>query len=181
MSRVGKKPISVPGSVKIDLTDNFIRVAGPKGKLEGNFHKNMKIEYDNQSNVIQVTRPDDTKENRSLHGLTRALINNMVTGVTTGFEKKLQIEGVGYNSRLEGNNLHLNLGYSHPIVMEIPKGIEVEVSRKGDEIIIKGYDKQLLGQFAANIREWREPEPYKGKGIRYSTETVRRKAGKRAK
>ena len=176
MSRIGRAPIAVPAGVEVKIEDNnVVTVKGAKGSLTQQFHPNMSIALDGA--VVTVTRPNDLKENRSLHGLTRTLINNMIVGVTEGYKKTLEVNGVGYRVALEGNKLVMNLGYSHQVIMEAPAGITLEVPTP-NQIIVSGYDKQLVGQFAANIREKRPPEPYKGKGIKYSTEVIRRKVGK---
>ncbi|NLU53641.1 MAG: 50S ribosomal protein L6 [Clostridiaceae bacterium] len=175
MSRIGRMPVEIPAGVEVKLNGNSLTVKGPKGTLSADFHKNMKITQ--EGNTIVVTRPNDDKLNRSLHGLTRALIANMVTGVTKGFEKTLEIVGVGYRAQKQGKKLILNLGYSHPVEMEEPAGITIEVPQQ-DRIIVKGADKQLVGEVAAKIREKRPPEPYKGKGIKYAGEVIIRKEGK---
>ena len=176
MSRIGRAPVAIPAGVEVNVADNnVVTVKGPKGTLTQQFNENLTITV--EGNVITVARPNDLKENRALHGLTRSLINNMVVGVTEGFKKTLEVNGVGYRVALEGNKLVMNLGYSHQVIMEAPAGITVEVPNP-NQIIISGYDKQLVGQFAANVREKRRPEPYKGKGIKYSTEHIRRKEGK---
>ncbi|MBP3284444.1 MAG: 50S ribosomal protein L6 [Clostridia bacterium] len=175
MSRIGKEPIAIPAGVEVKVTGTTVTVKGPKGTLEKNFHPNMQIAVEN--NEVKVTRPDDNKTNRELHGLTRALINNMVKGVSEGFEKALEINGVGYRAQKQGNKLVMNLGYSHTVEMEEPKGITVEVPTQ-NSIIVKGIDNEAVGAFAAEIRKKRLPEPYKGKGIKYTTETIRRKEGK---
>lgn len=178
MSRIGIKPVIIPANVEINIDgNNYAVVKGPKGQLEQQLPKSMAIKIEDTE--INVSRPDDQKEHRSLHGLTRTLINNMVTGVTEGYQKTLEIVGVGYRAQKQGNKLILNLGYSHPVELEDPKGIETAV--EGSKIIVKGIDKQQVGNYAAVIRDWRRPEPYKGKGIRYSNEVVRRKAGKTGK
>ena len=176
MSRIGRAPITVPagGEVKVD-ENNHITVKGPKGTLERTLVPQMKVEMD--AGVLHVKRPDDTKENRSLHGLTRTLINNMVVGVTNGFEKKLEISGVGYRAAKEGKNLVMNLGFSHQIVIPETDDIQIDVP-DANHIVIKGIDKQKVGQFAAEVRGKRPPEPYKGKGIKYDYEVIRRKEGK---
>ena len=180
MSRIGREPITVPAGVEVTVEENNrITVKGPKGSITQSVPANMQIERDD-AGVLHVKRPDDTKENRSLHGLTRSLIHNMVVGVTEGFEKKLEINGVGYRAAKEGNKLTLSLGYSHPVVMIDPEGIE-SVCETPNKIVIKGIDKEKLGQYAAEIRSKRGPEPYKGKGIKYATETIRRKVGKAGK
>ena len=176
MSRIGRAPVAIPAGVEINVADNnVVTVKGPKGTLTQQFNANMTITV--EGNVVTVTRPNDLKETRALHGLTRSLLNNMVVGVTEGFKKTLEVNGVGYRVALEGNKLVMNLGYSHQVIMEAPAGITVEVPNP-NQIIISGYDKQLVGQFAANVREKRRPEPYKGKGIKYSDEVIRRKVGK---
>ena len=176
MSRIGRAPITVPAGVEISIADNnVVTVKGAKGTLTQQFNANMAIALEN--GVLTVSRPNDAKENRALHGLTRTLINNMIVGVTEGFKKELDVNGVGYRVAKEGNKLVMNLGFSHQVIMEAPAGITVEVPNP-NLIIVSGYDKQLVGQFAANIREKRLPEPYKGKGIKYSDEVIRRKVGK---
>jgi large subunit ribosomal protein L6 len=176
MSRIGRAPVAIPAGVEVTLADNnVVTVKGPKGTLTQQFNANLTITV--EGNVITVARPNDLKENRALHGLTRSLINNMVVGVTEGFKKTLEVNGVGYRVALEGNKLVMNLGFSHQVIMEAPAGITVEVPNP-NLIIISGFDKQLVGQFAANVREKRRPEPYKGKGIKYSDEVIRRKVGK---
>jgi len=175
MSRIGRMPIEIPAGVDVKLDGNNITVKGPKGTLSSSFHKNMIIEK--EGNTIIVKRPDDEKENRALHGLTRSLINNMVIGVTKGFEKSLEIVGVGFRAQKQGKKLILNLGFSHPVEIEEPNGITIEVPSPNN-IIVKGADKQLVGEVAAQIRKKRPPEPYKGKGIKYSDEVVIRKEGK---
>lgn len=179
MSRIGIKPVDIPANVEVKIdAQNYAVVKGPKGQLEQQLPKSMKIEIEGA--VINVSRPDDQKEHRSLHGLTRTLISNMVVGVSEGFSKTLEIVGVGYRAQKQGNKLVLNLGFSHPVEMEDPKGIETAVEGT-NKIIVKGTDKQQVGNYAAVIRDWRRPEPYKGKGIKYSNEVVRRKAGKTGK
>jgi large subunit ribosomal protein L6 len=179
MSRIGKKPISIPGKVNITIDQQDVTVKGPKGELSFSIHPNISIKQ--EDGTITVERPNDLRENRALHGLTRALVANMVTGVSEGFRKTLIVEGVGYTSDMRGQDLVLKLGYSHEIVFPPPAGITFETEDRGRVIHISGVDKQVVGQTAANIRELRPPEPYKGKGIRYSDETVRRKAGKAGK
>ena len=176
MSRIGRAPITVPAGVEIKIEDNnVVTVKGPKGTLTQQFNANMAIALDN--GVVTVTRPNDAKENRALHGLTRTLINNMIVGVTEGFKKELDVNGVGYRVAKEGNKLVMNLGFSHQVIMEEKEGISIEVPGP-NKIIISGADKQKVGQFAAEVREKRPPEPYKGKGIKYVDEVIRRKAGK---
>ena len=176
MSRIGRAPVAIPAGVEVNVADNnVVTVKGPKGTLTQQFNANLTITV--EGSVVTVARPNDLKENRALHGLTRSLINNMVVGVTEGFKKTLEVNGVGYRVALEGNKLVMNLGYSHQVIMEAPAGITVEVPNP-NLIVVSGYDKQLVGQFAANIREKRLPEPYKGKGIKYSDEVIRRKVGK---
>ena len=176
MSRIGKMPITVPAGVEINITaENVVTVKGPKGTLTREFHPNMKITVD--GGVATVARPNDEKMNRSLHGLSRTLLNNMVEGVTKGFSKELDVNGVGYRVSKEGKKLVMNLGYSHPVVMEENDDITIEAPSP-NKIIISGIDKQKVGQFAAEVRGKRPPEPYKGKGIKYTTEVIRRKEGK---
>ena len=178
MSRIGNKPITVPEGVEVKLDGQNLTVKGPKGTLVKELHKNMKINV--EANVITVVRPDNEPYNRSLHGLTRTLINNMIEGTTKGFERKLEINGVGYRASKQGTKLVLNLGYSHPVEMEAPEGITFEVPNQ-NEIFVKGMDKELVGQTAAVIRTKRPPEVYRGKGIKYAEETIRRKEGKAGK
>jgi large subunit ribosomal protein L6 len=177
MSRIGRKPISVPDGVEVDLAPGRVKVKGPKGELEQVISPDMSIERENGE--LTVARPTDRGDHRALHGLTRSLVYNMVEGVTDGFEKRLEIQGVGYRAALSGKTLNLSLGFSHPVAIEAPDGIEFEVPQP-TEIIVRGIDKQLVGQVAADIRKRRPPEPYKGKGIRYRGENVMRKVGKRA-
>ena len=179
MSRVGKKIIEVPANVTVTVAEeNTVTVKGPKGELVRSFHQDMKIE--NEGNVITVSRPSDSKEHRTNHGTTRALLANMVTGVSVGFEKSLELIGVGYRAQLQGKKLVLNVGYSHPVEFTPEDGLEVEVP-SNTKIIIKGISKERVGALASNIRDVRPPEPYKGKGIRYEGEHVRRKEGKTGK
>ena len=179
MSRIGRAPIAVPAGVTVTIgSDNLVTVKGPKGTLEQKMHANMQIAQD--GDVITVTRPNEEKENKSLHGLTRTLIANMVEGVTNGYKKELEVNGVGYRAQKQGKNLVLNLGYSHQVIMPEVDGITIEVP-SNNSIIISGPDKQKVGQFAAEVREKRPPEPYKGKGIKYVDEHIRRKEGKAAK
>ena len=176
LSRIGRAPIAVPAGVEIKIEDNnVVTVKGPKGTLTQQFHPNMTIKQEGAE--VHVTRPNDLKENRSLHGLTRTLIHNMVVGVTEGFKKTLDVNGVGYRVAMEGGKLVMNLGYSHQVTMEAPAGITIETP-SANQIVVSGFDKQLVGQFAAEVREKRPPEPYKGKGIKYSDEVIRRKVGK---
>ena len=178
MSRVGKAPIPIPDKTKVDIDGQKLAVNGPKGDLSIHIHQDMSVAVEN--NNIIVTRPSEQKRHRALHGLTRALINNMVLGVTEGFKKELQIIGVGYRAEMKGKHVMLNLGYSHPIIFTPPEGVNIEVLPKENKIIITGIDKQMVGQCAAKIRSMRKPEPYKGKGVRYVDEQVRSKAGKTA-
>ena len=179
MSRIGKLPVQIPGGVTITVdAANVVTVKGPKGQLSEQIARDMIIEQD--AGVLTVKRPSDDKRHRALHGLSRTLINNMVVGTTAGFEKRLEIVGTGYRAQMQGNKLVLNVGYSHPVEFEQPDGIAFEVPAP-TKIVVKGIDKQKVGQIAANIRAVREPEPYKGKGIRYENEVVRRKEGKTGK
>ncbi len=178
MSRIGRMPIAVPAGVTVDIAENNkVTVKGPKGTLERVLPSEMEIKKEGEE--IIVTRPNDLKKMKSLHGLTRTLINNMVVGVTDGYTKELEVNGVGYRAAKSGNKLTLNLGYSHPVEMIDPEGIESTVD--GNKIIVKGIDKEKVGQYAAEIRDKRRPEPYKGKGIKYADEVIRRKVGKTGK
>jgi len=177
LSRIGKKPISVPKNVTVTLDGQTIKVKGTKGQLENTFHPNISIEM--KDGEIIISRNNDLKENRALHGLTRALIQNMITGVSEGFKKTLDIVGVGYRAEMKGKNLFINIGYSHPIYFFPPEGVTIETTSP-TQIVISGIDKQLVGAVAAKVRSFRKPEPYKGKGIKYSDEYIRRKAGKTA-
>jgi len=177
VSRIGKKPIEVPKGVTISRNGDVLKVKGPKGELQQKLVSNISVEV--KENEVIVTRPDDSKQNKSLHGLTRALIQNMVTGVTASYSKTLDIVGVGYRAELKGKNLLLNIGYSHPVYIIPPDEVTIEVPNQ-TQIVISGSDKQLVGQLAAKIRSIRKPEPYKGKGIKYSNEIIQRKAGKTA-
>ena len=178
MSRIGNSPITVPSDVEVKIEGQKITVKGPKGTLEREIHKNISVSMEN--NVITITRPDDEPENRSLHGLTRSLLSNMVKGVKEEYTRELQINGVGYRAAKQGNKLVLNLGYSHPVEMEQPAGITFDVPNP-NTIIVKGIDKELVGQTAAVIRTKRPPEVYRGKGIKYAEEVIRRKEGKAGK
>ncbi|EFR43181.1 50S ribosomal protein L6 [Dialister micraerophilus] len=175
MSRIGNKPIAVPAGVEIKIDGHKVTVKGSKGTLERNLHPLMDVKL--EGNEVIVTRPNDEIESRELHGLTRTLIHNMIVGVTEGFKKKLEILGVGYNAKMQGKDLRLALGFSHPVIVVPPEGITI-TTPSSVVIEVSGANKELVGQVAAEIRSWREPEPYKGKGIRYSGEHVRRKAGK---
>ena len=177
MSRIGKKPIVIPQGVTVTQSGQNIKVKGPKGELQNEFHPNISIAVND--NEINVTRPNDSKENKALHGLTRALLQNMVTGVTNSYQKTLDIVGVGYRAELKGKNLLINIGYSHPIYFMPPEGIDLQTPTQ-TQIVISGIDKQLVGMVASKIRSIRKPEPYKGKGIKYSDEQIQRKAGKTA-
>ena len=179
MSRIGKMPIELPKGVKFDQKGSTISITGPKGSLSQTFHPEMTIEMDDA--VVTVKRPTDSRDHRALHGLTRALLNNMVVGVSQGFSKTLLIEGVGYRAELSGKALVLNVGYSHPVQFDPPKDVQFAVEDRGKKIIVSGIDKQVVGELSANIRKMRPPEPYKGKGVRYEGEYVRRKAGKAGK
>jgi large subunit ribosomal protein L6 len=179
MSRIGVKPISIPAGVEVTIdANNTVTVKGPKGSLTQKLTSDLTIK--NEENILTVERPTNNKKHKSLHGLTRTLIANMVEGVTNGYEKKLELVGVGYRAQKQGSKLVLSLGFSHPVEMEDPEGITVEVPNQ-TEILVKGIDKQIVGNYSAKIRSWREPEPYKGKGIRYAGEVVRRKEGKTGK
>lgn len=177
MSRIGKKPIDIPEGVEVTIEPGSVRVKGPRGELAQTVSREMAIEK--EDGTIVVKRPTDRGEHRALHGLTRSLIANMVLGVTEGFEKRLEIQGVGYRAQLKGKALELAVGYSHPVSIPAPEGIEIEVPMP-TQIVVKGIDKQAVGEIAAQIRKTRPPEPYKGKGIRYAGEYVARKVGKRA-
>lgn len=177
MSRIGKKPIEIPKGVSVTVDGNRVTVKGPKGELTRELHPEMIIAQ--EDGTLSVSRPSEERRHRQLHGLTRSLINNMVEGVSTGYTRRLEIEGTGYSSRMEGNNLRLSLGFSHDILVVPPPTIKIVVEgNRGQIITLSGVDKELLGQIAADIRKLRPPEPYKGKGIRYAGEQVRRKAGK---
>lgn len=178
MSRIGKMPITVPAGVDVKIDGTTVTVKGPKGELTRSFPETMMIEQ--EGDQITVKRPNDERENRSFHGLTRTLIANMIEGVTNGYSKKLVLVGVGYRAALKGKDLELSLGYSHPVTVEAPEGITFECPSQ-TEIIVSGISKEQVGQMAANVRAWRKPEPYKGKGIRYENEVVRRKLGKAGK
>ncbi|KMY48228.1 50S ribosomal protein L6 [Peribacillus loiseleuriae] len=178
MSRIGKKPIEIPAGVTVTLNGSEVAVKGPKGELSRTFNSDLTISV--EENVLTVTRPSDAKEHRALHGTTRAVIANMVEGVSKGFEKKLELIGVGYRAQKQGNKLVLSVGYSHPVEFEVEQGLEVEVPAN-TKIIIKGINKERVGALAADVRQVRPPEPYKGKGIRYEGEFVRRKEGKTGK
>ena len=178
MSRIGREPIVVPAGVTVKIDGNHITVKGPKGELQQDVHPNMTVSM--EGNVIHVTRPDDMPQNRSLHGLTRTLVNNMVVGVTQEFSRELQINGVGYRAQKTGKQLIMNLGYSHQVTVDEIPGITIDVP-DANKVIIHGPDKQKVGQFAADVRKKRPPEPYKGKGIKYAEEVVRRKEGKTGK
>jgi large subunit ribosomal protein L6 len=177
MSRIGRKPIEIPDGVEVDVQPGAVKVRGPKGELHQDVNRDMKVAVDD--GTLRVERPTDRGEHRALHGLTRSLIANMVEGVTDGFERRLEIQGVGYRAQLKGKNLEMALGYSHPVTIEAPDGIEFELPQP-TEVVVRGIDKQLVGETAARIRKSRPPEPYKGKGVRYAGEYVPRKVGKRA-
>ena len=178
MSRIGRMPVAIPAGVTVEIVNNYMTVKGPKGTLERQLPDEMEIKQED-GNVI-VTRPNDLKKMKSLHGLTRTLIANMIHGVTEGYEKKLEVNGVGYRAAKQGKKLTLSLGYSHPVEMEDPEGIETVLEGQ-NVIIVKGINKEKVGQYAAEIRSKREPEPYKGKGIKYADEVIRRKVGKTGK
>ena len=177
MSRIGKKPITLPSGVTLTVENNYVTVNGPKGQLESQFNADLGIKV--EENVVEISRPSESKFHKSIHGTTRALLNNMILGVSEGFKKELKMVGVGYRAAMEGSKLVLQAGYSHPIEMELPEGIDVAVE-KNTTIIVTGIDKQVVGEFSANVRGVRPPEPYLGKGIRYVDEHVRRKEGKTA-
>ena len=178
MSRIGKLPVSVPAGVEVSINGTEVSVKGPKGELTRTFYSELTIEL--EENQIVVSRPNDEREARSQHGLTRTLINNMVIGVSEGYSKTLELVGVGYRAAVKGDKLELNLGFSHPVLVDKPEGITFECPDQA-KIVVSGIDKQQVGQVAADIRKWRKPEPYKGKGIRYQGEHIRRKEGKTAK
>jgi large subunit ribosomal protein L6 len=178
LSRIGKQPIAIPDGVTVEVGDGLVTVKGPGGELSQRVVRDMRVIVD--GGQVRVERPSDERDHRSLHGLTRSLIANMVEGVTKGYEKRLEIQGVGYRAALKGSELELQVGFSHPVTMSPPAGIEFEVPAP-NRIVVKGIDKQLVGEIAANVRKIRKPEPYKGKGIRYEGEYVRKKAGKAAK
>ena len=177
MSRIGRKPIELPDGVTVEAKPGEVTVKGPKGELSQQLVREMKVSV--ESGIVSVERPTDRGEHRALHGLTRSLIANMVEGVTKGFERRLEIQGVGYRAQLKGKSLEMALGYSHPVTVQAPEGIEFEVPQP-TEVVVRGIDKQLVGEMAARIRKNRPPEPYKGKGVRYAGEQVSRKVGKRA-
>ncbi|MDB5291098.1 MAG: rplF [Phycisphaerales bacterium] len=177
MSRIGKKPVPVAAGVKVAVQDHLVRLEGPKGKLELNVHPAINVKYDDAKKELVVGRPDDERQSKALHGLTRALLNNMVVGVTLGYKKTLEIQGVGYKAELKGKNLVLSVGYANQITLQVPTGVTVAMEG-ATKMHVSGVDKQLVGQFAAEVRSVRKPEPYKGKGIRYEGETVKIKPGK---
>ena len=177
MSRIGKKPIPVPGGVEVKVDGSSVSVKGPEGDLSWSFDPRMVVEFDADAKEVRVTAPEESRSSRALHGLTRSLIANMVQGVKTPFEKKLEIVGVGYNAQLKGGKIALQVGYANTVELELPKGVKCDLP-DNTHITVKSADKQAVGQFAADIRKVRPPEPYKGKGIRYQDEHVRRKAGK---
>jgi large subunit ribosomal protein L6 len=179
MSRIGKKPVPVPAGVQVKINGSEVTVKGPKGELKRTFVESINVAQ--EGGELKVTRPDDLRETRALHGLTRALLNNMVEGVTSGFKKTMVVEGVGYRAEMAGKNLMLYLGYSHPIMIVPPDGITIDADPKAKTISVEGIDKEKVGEISAEIRALRPPEPYKGKGIRYDKEVVRRKAGKAGK
>jgi len=179
VSRIGRLPVVVPKGVEVGIEGSTVRVKGPKGELQHTFPPSMEVTF--QDGVVEVKRASDERSDRSLHGMTRALINNMVLGVSNGFERILEVNGVGYRAELQGEKLVLYVGYSHPVIMEPPAGISFEADMRTRQIKVMGYDKQMVGQVAANIRKVRPPEPYKGKGIKYLEERIRHKAGKTGK
>jgi len=179
MSRIGRLPVVLPKGVEVNIDGTSVHVKGPKGEMQRSFPPSMEISIN--EGVLEVSRATDGRTDRSLHGMTRALINNMVVGVSTGFERILEVNGVGYRAEMQGKNLVLYVGYSHPVVIEPPQGISFDTDAKTRQVKIMGYDKQMVGQVAADIRKVRPPEPYKGKGIKYLEEKIRRKAGKAGK
>ena len=179
MSRIGKLPVSVPAGVEVSINGSEVTVKGPKGELTQTFHSELTIEKAEDGSIV-VSRPDDERKSRSMHGLTRTLIHNMIIGVSEGYSKTLELVGVGYRAAVKGDHLEMNLGFSHPVIIKTPEGIKFECPDQS-KIVVSGIDKQQVGQVAADIRKWRKPEPYKGKGIRYEGEHVRRKEGKTAK
>jgi large subunit ribosomal protein L6 len=176
MSRIGKKPVPLASGAKVSIQEHLVRVEGPKGKLELKVHPSITVKMGEGNKEVVVTRPDDEKQSKALHGLTRALLNNMITGVTQGYKKTLEIQGVGYKAEQRGKNLVLSVGFAHPLSVAIPSNLTVQV--EGLKIHVSGVDKQAVGQFAAEVRKLRKPEPYKGKGIRYEGEQVKIKPGK---
>lgn len=179
MSRIGKMPIELPKDVKVDISGNEVTISGPRGKLVQSFRPEIGIKQEN--GTLLVERASESRQDRAFHGLTRSLLNNMVVGVSEGFSRNLEVEGVGYRAEMKGKTLVLNVGYSHPVEFEPPENVEFEVENRGKLIIVRGIDKQVIGELCAKIRKTRPPEPYKGKGIRYQGEYVRRKAGKAGK
>ncbi len=179
VSRIGRLPISVPQGVKVNVEGNNVIMRGPRGTLERRFHPDMAIVLEEES--LRVTRPTDNRHHRSLHGLTRALLANMVMGVSQGYQRELLIEGVGYRAEIQGDKLVMQLGFSHPVTVEPPENVTFQVQDRGKRIVVEGIDKEVVGQICADIRKWRPPEPYLGKGIRYKDEHVRHKAGKGGK
>jgi len=179
MSRIGKQPIDVPSGVEVRINNREVTVKGPKGQLQWQHPEQVSVEY--KENRIVVTRPDDSKPKRALHGLTRSLIANMVKGVTEGFTRELELHGIGYRAQAQGNRIVFQLGYSHPVEFELPEGVKAEVDKKQTRITLTGIDKQLVGQVAANMKRLRLPDAYKGKGLRYADERIRLKPGKTAK
>ena len=176
MSRVGKLPVKIPDKVKVQVVNGDVRVEGPKGKMHFPFNPRMKVEVAGAE--VRVTRPDESRQSRGLHGLTRTLVKNAVEGVTKGYQRSLEISGVGFKAELKGKDLHFTLGFSHPVVFRLPDGVTAEVDPKQTKLVVRGVDKHLLGLTAAKIRALRPPEPYKGKGLKYAEETIRRKEGK---
>jgi large subunit ribosomal protein L6 len=176
MSRVGKLPVKIPDKVKVSVVDETVKVEGPKGKMSFPYNPIVKIEV--AGNEVRVTRPDESRQAKGLHGLTRTLVRNAIEGVTKGYERALEISGVGYKAELKGKDLNFTLGFSHPVVFKLPEGVTAEVDPKQTRLVLRGVDKHLLGLTAAKVRALRPPEPYKGKGIKYAEETIRRKEGK---
>lgn len=185
MSRIGKKPIAIPGGVKVDVQQSTVKVSGPKSNLTWSLPRHVSVAIDDKEKVVRVARADDSREAMALHGTTRALINNMITGVSTGYTRKMEIYGTGYSCKVAGNTLQLTVGFAHPVDLPIPAGLKIEIevpATKGNEtpakFAVSGPDKQVVGQFCRTIKDVRPPEPYQGKGIRYAGEQIRRKAGK---
>ena len=179
MSRIGRLPVSIPKGIQVDVQGSHVVMRGPRGTLERLFHPDIEIVL--EGDLLRVSRPTDHRHHRALHGLTRALLANMVIGVSQGYQRELLIEGVGYRAEMQGKNLVMSLGFSHPVTVEPPENVTFKVEDRGKRIVVEGIDKEIVGQISADIRKWRPPEPYLGKGVRYKDEYVRRKAGKSGK